>query len=379
MDLRVGGKYRIKKRIGSGSFGEIYIGENILTNEEIAIKLESKNVRPPQLFSEVKIYKLLSGSIGIPQIYWSGIEGDYSVMVMDLLGKSLEELFTYCHRKFSLKTVLMIADQLISRMEYIHSKGFLHRDIKPDNFTIGLGKNSNNIYLLDFGLSKRYLDQRTHEHIPLRDGKPLTGTARYVSIATHLGLEQSRRDDLESIAYILIYFLKGQLPWQGLQGETRKEKYEAIFLKKRDTPIDLLCENLPNAFYIFLSEIKRLDFQETPNYSFYRYIFRELFIAEDYFYDFKFDWILKENQQFTNSLPIFKDHLQFNKQLYSNPLISTYRKENSIQENNLPSIYSNIKVNRYITKQTQPINIPTKKIFSNILNKKQIITPIPRN
>ena len=146
-------------------------------------------------------------------MHWFGVEGDYNAMVMDLLGSSLEDLFVFCGRKFSLKTVLMIGDQMVQRIEYLHNNHFIHRDMKPDNFLVGIGKKQHLIYMIDYGLAKRYRDPKTGEHIPYRDNKSLTGTARYASVNTHLGIEQSRRDDLESIGFILIYFLKGTLPW----------------------------------------------------------------------------------------------------------------------------------------------------------------------
>uniref|UniRef100_A0A1A8HMN9 non-specific serine/threonine protein kinase n=1 Tax=Nothobranchius korthausae TaxID=1143690 RepID=A0A1A8HMN9_9TELE len=199
MELRVGNKYRLGRKIGSGSFGDIYLGSNIATGEEVAIKLECVKTKHPQLHIESKFYKMMQGGVGIPSIKWCGAEGDYNVMVMELLGPSLEDLFNFCSRKFSLKTVLLLADQMISRIEYIHSKNFIHRDVKPDNFLMGLGKKGNLVYIIDFGLAKKYRDARTHQHIPYRENKNLTGTARYASINTHLGIEQSRRDDLESL------------------------------------------------------------------------------------------------------------------------------------------------------------------------------------
>ena len=133
----------------------------------------------------------------------------------------------------------------ISRIEYIHSKNFIHRDVKPDNFLIGTNKKKTQVYAIDFGLAKRFRDPKTGNHIPYRDGKSLTGTARYASINTHLGIEQSRRDDLESLGYVLVYFLLGELPWQGMKAKTMKEKYEKIMEKKISTPIDSLCKGFP--------------------------------------------------------------------------------------------------------------------------------------
>jgi serine/threonine protein kinase len=289
-ELIVGGKYKLSKRIGSGSFGVIYLGMNATTGEEVGIKLEEVRCRHPQLFYESKIYRYLQGGIGIPNIYWYGVEGDFNVMVIDLLGPSLEDLMNLCNRRFSLKTVLMLADQMITRVEYIHAKNFLHRDIKPDNFLMGLNRKTTQVYIIDFGLTKKYRDAKTQQHIAYREGKSLTGTARYTSINTHLGIEQSRRDDLEGLAYVFLYFLRGNLPWQGLPANNKKEKYEKIMERKMSTPAETLCRGFPAEFCNYLNYCRNLRFEDRPDYSHLKRLFKELFIRENYTSDFIFDW-----------------------------------------------------------------------------------------
>jgi len=297
MELRVGNKYRLGRKIGSGSFGDIYLGTNIATGDEVAIKLECIKTRHPQLHLESKFYKMMVGGVGIPHIKWCGAEGDYNVMVMELLGPSLEDLFNFCGRKFSLKTVLLLADQLISRIEFIHSRHFIHRDIKPDNFLMGLGKRGNLVYIIDFGLAKRYRDSRTQLHIPYRENKNLTGTARYASINTHIGVEQSRRDDLESLGFVLMYFNRGSLPWQGLRAATKRQKYERISEKKMSTPIEVLCHGYPSEFCTYLTYCRSLRFEEKPDYTYLRQLLRNLFHRQGFTYDYVFDWnMLKFSQ-----------------------------------------------------------------------------------
>ncbi|PPD99823.1 hypothetical protein GOBAR_DD03147 [Gossypium barbadense] len=279
MDRVIGGKFKLGRKIGSGSFGELYLGVNVQTGEEVAVKLESVKTKHPQLHYESKLYMLLQGGTGIPHLKWFGVEADYNVMVIDLLGPSLEDLFNYCSRKLSLKTVLMLADQLINRVEYMHSRGFLHRDIKPDNFLMGLGRKANQVYVIDYGLAKKYRDLQTHKHIPY----------------------QSRRDDLESLGYVLMYFLRGSLPWQGLRAGTKKQKYDKISEKKVSTPIEVLCKSYPSEFVSYFQYCRSLRFEDKPDYSYLKRLFRDLFIREGYSFDYVFDWTVLKYPQIGGS------------------------------------------------------------------------------
>ncbi|KEG05844.1 casein kinase [Trypanosoma grayi] len=302
VELRVGNRFRIGQKIGSGSFGEIFRGTNIQTGDPVAIKLEPVKTRHPQLAFEARFYRILNaggGVVGIPNVLYHGVEGEFNVMVIDLLGPSLEDLFSFCGRRFTLKTTLMLAVQMISRIEFVHNKGVIHRDIKPDNFLMGTGKRSHHVYIIDFGLAKQYREAPAHQHIIYKVSKYLTGAEDFCSINTHMGGEQSRRDDLEGIGYILLYFLRGSLPWQGLQVSGSQEKSALISLKKQSTSVMALCKGFPMEFATYLNYTRALQFEDTPDYGYLKRVLGTLFGHNKIELNYVFDWTVCHRKSLT--------------------------------------------------------------------------------
>lgn len=278
--------FRIGRKLGEGSFGFVYKGSCIKTEKNVAIKMERVETKHNQLENESKIYKILEGGIGICNLYWFGVYNEYSTMVIDLLGPSLEDLFDRCERQFSQFCVMLIAEQIINRIQYIHSKGIIHRDIKPENFAIG---KNNVIYILDFGLSKEL--KKNNKHISSKIDKNLVGTPRYASICNHMGMEQSRQDDLESIGYMLLYFCNGSLPWQGIRALNKKEKYEKIHAKKIETSLSELCKNVPNELYLYMKYCKQITSKDRPDYNYLLNLFKNAIVSNKYINSFNgYDW-----------------------------------------------------------------------------------------
>ena len=286
------------KLLGKGSFGKIYLGKNNITGEDVAIKVEPVGDDMSQLKYEYKIYKLLQGGYGFPKVYQFIEETRNNILIMELLGPSIEKIFLKYKRHFSLLTVVMIMEQILYRIEYLHSKNLIHRDIKPDNFLIGRGDKNKVIYAIDFGLAKKYKQSKTGLHIPYRDGKHLTGTARYTSINTHLGMEQSRRDDIEALGYMMVYLLRGRLPWQGMINSKKKKKYERIKKVKMETKLTLLCAGLPEEIIKFIQYARDMRFEDKPNYSYLRGLLRKIASRNALKMDpNKLDWIVKEKKE----------------------------------------------------------------------------------
>lgn len=282
--------FTIKNLIGKGAFGEVYECENKTTKERCAVKLERAGRSiGDQLDKEVAIYRKFTGYDEVCRIHWSGTYSIYRAVVMDLLDKSIEAQMASFQNGLSLKSVLMLADQMLRRVELLHRSGYIHRDIKPDNFAFGLDKRSSMLYLIDYGLAKRYVDANGN-HIPYRQNCPTVGTMRYVSINGHLGLEQSRRDDMESLGYLFVYLLRGSLPWQGLIAATDKEKCAKIAELKLRTPLEKLCEGCPSEFQDYLKYVRMLKFDDEPEYAEYRRMFSALFAKSGYVYDNRYEW-----------------------------------------------------------------------------------------
>ena len=296
--LQLNKKYKIfkGKELGRGGFGALYQGQNVETNENVAIKYEFGVLGVnSHLYSEAKILSKIKGGIGVPEVYEYIKKDSGNYMVMELLGKSIDSLFNLCDKKFKMKTIMQIGIQMVKRVEYLHRKGFIHRDIKPANFLIGKNEKKSIIYLIDYGLAKPYINRDTRLHIPFKRGKGLTGTARFVSLFTHKGIEQSRRDDIEGIAYNLIYLAKGSLPWQGIKVKKKKEKHSQIFeIKKKTTPEEL-CRNLPIEFLALLNYSRTIDFEEMPYYRDIISMFESYMKKNNLEIDGTFDWDSKDS------------------------------------------------------------------------------------
>ena len=283
-------KYLIKKRIGKGSFGTVYSGIITQTHEKIAIKFEKREKNKNGTL-ETEAYRLiyLQGPY-IPKIICYGNNHTHNILVQELLGRSLENLFNSCNKKFSLKTVCVLGIEMIKRIRYIHNKHHIHRDIKPDNFMTGRDDKENKIYLIDFGLAKKYFSTSKQTHIKFTTGKSLTGTARYCSRNAHKGFEQSRRDDIESIGYVLIYFLNGNLPWQGLKIKEGEDQFKKIAEKKCNTSFEELTKNTHEEFLLYFKHVDSLEFEDQPDYDYLIGLFQSMIdkYCNDCFYDF--DW-----------------------------------------------------------------------------------------
>ena len=315
-------RYKIQKRVGKGSFGTVYQGVAKETNEKVAIKIEKREKNDPGTL-ETEAYRLiyLQGE-GIPKIYCYGNNQSHNLLVEELLGKSLEDIFNSCNKRFSLKTVCVLGIEMIKRIQFVHSKYHIHRDIKPDNFMVGRGTNENKIYIIDFGLAKKYFSISKQQHIKFCEGKHLIGTARYCGRNAHRGYEQGRRDDIESIGYVLMYFLLGSLPWQGLKMKRQEDQFEKIAQKKYTTSFEELTEGQPEEFLKYFKHCDELKFEDEPDYEYLISLFQNMIdkYCDDCYYDF--DWQKNKTRCFT--------HLSINQEMRSRDVSLLVNNNNNV-------------------------------------------------
>ena len=278
------------KKIESDKDTDIYTGIEINTKEKVVFKLKQKKFNDSYyILQEGLIYKELKGIKRIPKLYIAGEQGNYNVLITELLGESLKMLLKSVGDKFSLATTLKIVIQVLNIIEEIHKRGVVLRYLKPGNMVIGLNENKDYIYLIDFEIAKEYI--RFGEHIPFKENKHIRGNRDYISINTHLGKEISRRDDIETLGYNIIYFMKGKLPWSHIND------FDMILDKKKDTTLDELCEGLPEEFKEFIKYSRELEFEQEPDYKY----LKELLIkaGEKNGIDIdkvKYDWEIKNEE-----------------------------------------------------------------------------------
>ena len=364
-------KYRTIKKLGEGSFGKVYKAE--YNGEYYAIKFEDRAKGQNLLETEATIMSYLKGP-NIPAIKSFGYSGDYNILVMQLMGKSLEELFNK-KLKFSIKTTALLAYQMITVLQYIHDKHIIHRDIKPDNFVMGLNKDNANLFLLDFGLAKKYRSSKTLEQYPYIKKKKLTGTARYASIHALEEMEQSRRDDLESVGYVLMYFLRGNLPWQGLKIKSKEDRYKKILDKKKETTSEQLCKNFPDEFREYLEYSRNLEYTEEPKYEKYRSKFYNLICnkmgeAFDFVYDWTTEYDLKKRKSIGGNGIELKTTATKDVEIKSKRKAKEDEKNGEVNNsfNNINPNNSNNKLNKILLNEDE--NAVIKMEENNIVNDK---------
>ena len=282
--------YNLIESLSHGSFGSTFVAEYIPTNTLVALKVEKEDVKPSQILKELKIYQLLGEKEGFPAQYGIMLYKSQRVMGMELLGANLFELFIQCKKKFSLKTVIMIALQMLDRLEALHSIGYIHRDIKPQNIMIGRAEKSHILFLTDFGLSTQYSRSSKETVLPPLLSNQVTGNALFASVGSHLNYEPSPKDDLESLGYMLAYLLNGKLPWSGINTSDPQKKANIITNTKMTSSIYNICGDAPEELATFLRHVKELKQSAMPDYNQYREIFIKLYRDNEFPEDNVYDW-----------------------------------------------------------------------------------------
>ncbi|CAD8045666.1 unnamed protein product [Paramecium sonneborni] len=359
------GRFVQREKLSQGSFGVVYICHDKVTRDYVAIKVEKENKDLMSLEREIQIIEELRGITGVPKLLWYGNEYNQNCMAMQLLGRDLAH-FQKKFKKLSLKTVCNLAEQLLTILEEVHNRGIIHRDIKPENILMGRGNDSQQVYMVDFGISKKFRNNK--QHIALQEKKPFIGTTRYASISAHKGYELSRKDDLESLGYVFIYLLRGNLPWQNITSSSDKEKTKLVGKFKMELDLKDLCKGLPSEFQSYLDYVYKLKFVSTPNYKYLQSLFKRIAEQNNISFDRKYDWMdnqtsstksSNQDQQSLNDLDM--SNLQSDYLKIPDLKKSERRKSNQIDQNSqqssvvinyAPSIVSRNK-NRYFQQSRQ--------------------------
>lgn len=300
----VADRYRLGEKVGEGSYSDVHMAVDKISGEKVAVKLEwTKAEKTNKLINEAELYKEFKDVIGIPKVLWSGSHGEYNIMVLELLGPSLDDHFRK-QKRFSVKTVALLAKQVFDRLEGVHDCGILYRDIKPHNFLMGLGaKGSKRLYLVDFGLSKRWRDEETgkHSQVQIKKGRGITGTVRYSSPNVHEGYDASRRDDLLAFGYVMLHFLRGGLPWLRISAKSKKTRNRMIARRKAQTSDADLCKDLPNGFIKYFEYCRALDFYDRPDYTRLQNIFDDILREGGFTNDLIYDWTPKRSREVSSA------------------------------------------------------------------------------
>ncbi|KAG2340935.1 hypothetical protein BDR05DRAFT_1032181 [Suillus weaverae] len=294
MALRVRGMYQMTNLLGTGSSGRVTSAFHVLTGSEVALKSGTASEDTPDMPCVVRyealVYSLLRGHLGIPSCKWSGLDRGSYFLVLEQLGANLEQLRKLSRGELPWKTVVMLGVQMFNRVEFAHSRGVILRDIKPENFAMGVGEKSRIIYLFDFGLAKLYVDPSTGTHIPYREDRVALGTMSYSSYNVHFGREQGRRDDLEALGNVLLYLLHGRLPWEDIYAPNKEAKLRRMGEMKTGSAAfrDLLARS-PAEFTTYFDHCRSLKFEEKPNYALLRQLFSQIMEREGWMGDTRFD------------------------------------------------------------------------------------------
>ena len=348
------------KKIGGGAFGKIYSCINNKTKEIYACKIEKPDIENPQLGNEYRILSLLKNYDYFPKCFkYCNSQYGY-ILILERLGSNLGVIMSKLpNKKFSMKSALMIINQSLERLKLIHEKGIIHRDMKPENLCIGYKGKEKNIYLIDFGLSKIINNDKKNLYLlNIKKEKIVIGTVRYISMNAHLGNEQYKKDDLESLAYMMIYFIKGELPWQNLKAKSRKEKYTKIYQKKKHTVNSELCNFLPDEIKMFLNYILNLNQKQNPDYNKLMNLINNLMKKYGYNNDFQFEWYSSSFLQKLYNSPITDEEDQLKSS-------SIYEEDDSVKSEKNKTRNKNKKNLISMNTNTNCNNIQR---FSNLLN-----------